>query len=72
MQSQVEEALAVLEEAAQSPRAQAALSTLQAELESGDRASDSKSSSEKPSFPDAKSVTDHFGGTKSARGSHSS
>lgn len=68
----VGEAIAVLEGAAKTPRARAALSALQSEFESTDRGSDSKSSSEKPSFPDATSVAEHFGDALSARGGHSS
>lgn len=68
----VDEALAVLEEAATSRRARAALSTLTNEIESTGRKSDSESSSRKPSFPDGKSVADMFGDKNSAKGGHSS
>lgn len=68
----VDEAFAVLGEAAKTPRARAALSTLQSEIESTDRGSDSKPSSRKFSFPDGKTVAEHFGGMKSAKGGHSS
>lgn len=68
----VEEAIAVLEEAAKTPRARAALSTLQEDIELADREASSQTSSGKPRFPDSNSVAEHFGDTDSARGSHSS
>lgn len=70
----VQEAIAVLEEASKTPRARAAFSLLQAELQESADTKDFKASgeSEKPRFPSEKDVVEHFDGdSDSAKGSHS-